>query len=80
MKELCLFGGVVKNISDGTQVHPGKRGNFYKENKASFVFWDAVPEAKYPASRSNQPFDEKKLNNNRDGYWIKELSDVGYGL
>ena len=69
-----------RKISDGTYVQPGKRRNFYKENKASFVFWDAVPESNYPVSRSNQPFDEKKLNKYRDGYWRKKLSDVGYEL
>ena len=39
MKELRCCGNVVKNISDGTWVNPGKRRQCYKENKASFVFW-----------------------------------------
>ena len=43
-------------------------------------FWDAVPEADYPTSRSIEPFDEKKWNKNRDGSWRKELSAVDYGL
>ena len=43
----------------------------YKENEAVFVFWDAVPEADYPASHSIDPFDENKWNKNCDGSWKK---------
>ena len=71
MKELRWFGSVVETIRDGTWVKPGKRRKCFKENKASFVFWDAVPEADYPASHSIEPFDEKKRNKNCDGSWRK---------
>ena len=43
-------------------------------------FGGAVPEADYPESRSIEPFDEKKWNNNCYVSWRKELSDVDYGL
>ena len=72
-KALCWCGRVVENISDGTWVNPGKRRQCYKENEAEFVFWDAVPEADFPASCSIEPFDEKKWNKNRDGSWRNEL-------
>ena len=71
MKELRWCGGVVKNISDGTWVKPGKLRQFYKENEAAFVFWDSVTEADYPASHSIDPFDENKWNKNCDGSWKK---------
>ena len=45
MKELRLCGIVVENISDGTWLKPGNHRQCYKEKKASFIFWDAVPEA-----------------------------------
>ena len=67
-------------MSDGTWVKPGKLPQCYKENKASFFFWGAVPETDYPASYSIEPFDENKWNKNRDGSWRKELSAVDYGL
>ena len=67
MRELRWCGSVLQNISDITWVKPGKRRQCYKENKSSFVFWDAVPEAYYPTSRPIEPFDEKKWNNNHDG-------------
>ena len=79
MKEPCWCGGVVEDISDDTYVNPGKCHQYYKENESSF-FWDAVPEADYPTSRSIEPFDEKKWNNNCDGSWRKELSAVDYRL
>ena len=60
MKELRWCGGVVESISDGTWVKPGKLRQCYKENEAAFVFWDAVPEADYPTSRSIEPFYEKE--------------------
>ena len=67
MKELCWCVSIDENISDGIWFNPGKRHQCYKENKASFIFWDVVPEADYPTSRSIEPFDEKKRNKNRDG-------------
>ena len=79
MKELRQCGSIVENISDGAWVKPGKRRQCYKKN-ASFIFWDAVPEAYYPVSRSIEPFYEKKWNNNCDGSWRKELSAVDYRL
>ena len=39
----------------------GERRQFYKKKDAKFVFWDAVTEADYTASRSIEPFDVKKL-------------------
>ena len=48
--------------------------------KQHFFFWDAVPEADYPASRSIEPFDGKKWNKNCDGSWRDELSAVDYRL
>ena len=38
MKELRWCRGVVKKISDGTWLNPGKCRQCYKENEASFVF------------------------------------------
>ena len=80
MEELRWCGGVVKNISDGTWVKPGKRCKCYKEKKAAFSFWDAFTEADYPASRLIETFDEKKWNTNCDGTWRKELRAVDYDL
>ena len=80
MNKLRQCEGVVKNISDGTWVNPGKRCQCYKENETAFVFWDAVPEAEYPVSRSIEAFDEKKWNKNCDGSWRKELRVLDYGL
>ena len=80
MKELCCCGGIFENISDDACVNPGNRRQYYKENEAAFVFWDAVLEADYPASRSIEPFDEKKWNNNCYGTWRKELSAIDDGL
>ena len=80
IKKLRWCGGVVENISDGTWVNPGKLCQCYKENEAAFVFWDSVPEANYPVSRSIEPFDENKRNNKIDGSWRKEFSAVYYEL
>ena len=80
MKELRWCGGFVKNISDGTWVNPGNHHQCYKGNEEEFVFWDAVPEVDYPASRSIEPFHENKWNKNCDDSWRKESSAVYYGL
>ena len=71
MKELRWCVGVVENISDVKWVKLGKHHQCYKENESAFVFFYAVPEADYSASRSIEPFDEKKWNNNCDGSWRK---------
>ena len=51
-----------------------------QKNEAEFVFWDSVLEADYPATRSIEPFDEKKWNTNCYGSWRKDLSAIYYGL
>ena len=66
MKELRWGGRFAENISDGIWVKPGKCRQYYKKNEAVFVFWDAVPEADYPASRSINPFDKNKWNKSFD--------------
>ena len=67
MKKLRWCGGDVKNISDGTWATPGKHCQCYKEIKAAFVFWGAVPESDYPASRLIETFDGKKWSKNCSG-------------
>ena len=80
MKELHWCGGIVKNIRDGTCIKPGNRRQHYKENEAVFMFWDAVLQADYPATRSIEPFSEKKWNNNCYGSSRKEFSAMDHGL
>ena len=51
-----------------------------QKNEAEFVFWDSVLEADYPATRSIEPFSEKKWNNNCHRSSRKEFSAIDYGL
>ena len=58
-----------------------KVGNYqqcYKPNEAALVYWDAVPEANYPASRSIEPFDEMKWDKSCNGSRRREWSNVDY--
>ena len=63
MQELRWCGDVLKEISDGTWVKPGKRRQYYKEQEAAFL-----------VSRSFEPFDEKKWNKivmaQRERNWV----------
>ena len=63
--------------------HGSSRGsavNVTNKTKQHLFFWDAVPKADYPTSRSIEPLDEKNRNKNCDGSWRKEFSAVDYGL
>ena len=47
-----------------------------QRKRSRIYFWDAIPEADYPTSRSIEPFNKNKWNNNCDGSCRKELSSV----
>ena len=60
MKEISWCVSVVEKISDGTWFSRVNAVNVTKKTRHN-CFWDAAPEADYPASRSIETYDKKEM-------------------
>ena len=76
---LLWCGGVVQRVSDGTWIIPtisGRGRKMYAAGEAVEVYWDAIPDANFPAGSTIEKIDPKKWNKSGVGAWRMDLEDL----
>ena len=81
--DVCWFGGVINEISDGTWIIStvsGRGKQCYKKGDAADIYWEAVKLADLLAVRAIVELNPRKWNKEGVGGWRKDLGDINYGV